>query len=302
LSYGGGLVISHTLAATVTGCLFEQNDAWESSGLSLWGAGRDRTRFLLSNSTFVDNGRGLSGGIQSGGYTAAFTVSEARARIEGNTIHGNSARNDFGAAAIHFSDLTFTGNSIVGNDNGCASGLYLHWLQSFTVTNNIIAGNQTAQSGCPAVQVNAGSGQFVHNTIAGNPGGYGLQIDSGATVWLTNTLLVSHTVGISVSAGNTVTVEGTLWGLGPWANDTEWAGAIGIGAVNVRASPDFVNPASGDYHIGVGSGAIDAGVATAVTADIDGDPRPYGSGYDIGADEYAGLVERRWVYLPLLKR
>ena len=53
-----------------------------------------------------------------------------------------------------------------------------------------------------------------------------------------------------------------------------------------------------DYHIAPGSAAIDAGVNSGVTSDIDGDTRPQGSGYDIGADEVSG---QQWdIYLPLV--
>jgi hypothetical protein len=302
-SYGGGLAISHTLTATVTDCLFEANDTWDGSGLYLQGAGRDHSRLLLSDSTFVDNGRGYTGWM-SGGYCSAVEVADARIRIERNTIRGNSASNDRGAVAVFSADLSLTGNVITDNDNGRVSGLYLYGVYPFTMTNNIIAGNQTGSSGYPAVRVRGGSGLFVHNTIARNQGGYGLQIDSGATVWLTNTILVSHTVGITVSAGSTVTMEGTLWGSGSWANGVDWAGdgAITMGAVNVRGNPAFVDPVGGNYHIGSGSAAIDAGVSTVVTADIDGDSRPCGSRFDIGADEYCGPIVRRSVYLPLLRK
>jgi hypothetical protein len=99
-----------------------------------------------------------------------------------------------------------------------------------------------------------------------------------------------------------VTVEGTLWGSGPWANGAEWTGggAITTGTVNVRGLPEFVDPVGGDYHIGPNSAAIDAGVTTAVTEDVDGEPRPSGSRYDIGADEYSGPVQRRYIYLPVV--
>ena len=46
-----------------------------------------------------------------------------------------------------------------------------------------------------------------------------------------------------------------------------------------------MGPSSGDYHIGLGSAAIDAGVNAGVADDVDGDLRPVGAGYDVGADE-----------------
>ncbi len=82
---------------------------------------------------------------------------------------------------------------------------------------------------------------------------------------------------------NFQSLEGTLWG-----NDTDWGGAgtIIIGTVNVWGDPAFVDPDAGDYHLGPGSAAIDAGVNAGVTTDIDGNPRPHGGGFDLGADEY----------------
>ena len=64
----------------------------------------------------------------------------------------------------------------------------------------------------------------------------------------------------------------------------------GIGTVlltNVTAAdPLFVNAAAGDFHVTVGSPAIDAGTTLAiVTTDFDLISRPKGSAYDIGAYE-----------------
>lgn len=56
---------------------------------------------------------------------------------------------------------------------------------------------------------------------------------------------------------------------------------------NISDNPDtsqFVNAAANDLHLVPGAAAIDAGVPTSVTEDIDGDPRD--ASPDVGADEY----------------
>jgi hypothetical protein len=56
------------------------------------------------------------------------------------------------------------------------------------------------------------------------------------------------------------------------------------GEGNINADPMFL--AAGDYHIFLASPCVDAGTADGAPADdIDGDLRPQGAGYDMGADE-----------------
>jgi uncharacterized repeat protein (TIGR01451 family) len=134
----------------------------------------------------------------------------------------------------------------------------------------------------------------LHNTIARNSGGdgSGVFVSYSSNVDLINTVLVGHSVGIYVASGSSAELDATLWGSGTWANDTDRRGPGTINHSNDHTGdPGFVNPNAGDYHIGPGSAAIDAGVDAGVTADIDGHPRPAGLGFDIGADEYYAALQ-----------
>lgn len=305
---GGGLAISGTLTATVSDTLFQDNDAWIGSGLYFLGDADMDSPLLLLNDTFINNGWGTGAGDGFGGYAGAIEVIRARAHIEGNVFRNNRASNDRGAVSVSDSELTLARNVMVGNRNARTSALHLSQVSPFTATNNIIAGNQSTyySSGLPGVYIgNSSSGQLLHNTIARNRNfsgsnvgvAYGVLVEGNSTASLTNTILLSHTVGISVTTGSTASLEGTLWGSGAWANGIDWngAGTIVTGTVNIGGNPDFVNPDNGDYLIGVDSAARDAGIDAGVTTDIDGDPRPVGTGYDIGADEFAHRI-----YLPLV--
>ncbi len=59
----------------------------------------------------------------------------------------------------------------------------------------------------------------------------------------------------------------------------------------ITGNPLFVSHTAGDFHLQSSSPAIDTGslsVAAVVTKDFDGNTRPMGAGYDIGAYEYNG--------------
>jgi hypothetical protein len=100
-------------------------------------------------------------------------------------------------------------------------------------------------------------------------------------VSLHNTILVSHSLGISVAAGTTATLEATMWG-----NTVDWggAGAITTGTLNLVGNPAFVDPANHDYHITWPSDAAEAAAPSAVDSDVDLHARPYMLP-DLGADE-----------------
>lgn len=90
------------------------------------------------------------------------------------------------------------------------------------------------------------------------------------------------------------TSTGGVWP-GTFTNNLFWSvpsGSWQSANGNRVADPLFVDAAAYDLHLAEGSPAIDAGVASGVTEDIDRDPRAVGGGFDIGADEfrYAGDV------------
>jgi len=58
-------------------------------------------------------------------------------------------------------------------------------------------------------------------------------------------------------------------------------------AHSIYGNPRFVDLANRNLHLEVDSVAIDAGIDVGITDDFDGNPRPQGAGYDIGAYEYS---------------
>jgi uncharacterized repeat protein (TIGR01451 family) len=257
-----------------------------------------------SSVTLVANKISSNGATRGGGLHVA---SNSIVTLTSNAITGNAVYSSCGArcydpvgcgGGLHLNGSTATLSNTVIADNQAetvGSGLYVE-RSVITLTNSIVADNQITLTG----QITGtGSGLYIvgsfarllHPTIARNSGGDGSGVHitgTATTVAMTNTILVSHTVGITVAADNTATLEATLWGTGTWANLADWGGAgtVVTGTINLWDDPDFVGPDRGDYHIGPNSAAIDAGEPAGVTVDIDGEPRSAGTAPDLGADEY----------------
>ncbi|MCX6028536.1 MAG: hypothetical protein NT169_04435 [Chloroflexi bacterium] len=110
-----------------------------------------------------------------------------------------------------------------------------------------------------------------------------------ASAMFVDTIVAGQTTGLG-AVDQPVTLVSTLWS-GNGANTTDNLSAI-LTQGDVAGAPAFLNAAAGDYHIGSASAARDAGVDASIRADMDGDTRPAGPGFDIGADEYTGQVTR----------
>ena len=197
------------------------------------------------------------------------------------------------------------GNIITGNyATSKGGGLYVSWHSYAYLNNDLVADNQTDGSGS-GIYAEGATIQVVHTTIARNNGGNGSGIYIGgptgpyglyySTVVLTNTILVSHSVGISVTGGNTVSINSLLW------YKTPITISKAITAVIETQHQYYGDPvlAADGYHLMSGSLAINKGLLTSLKTDIDSDLRPDGCFPDLGADEYISGVQCKYIYLPL---
>jgi fibronectin-binding autotransporter adhesin len=284
--YGGGLALVHS-PAIVSGNTVMSNTARDGGGLYLY---RSHGAALQGN-TVTSNTAILGGGL---------SVWVSRATLKGNTVMSNSAQMDggglylYGSPAATLGDNLFTFNSAVSS----GGGLFLY-RSNATLTNTVVLGNRAKAQGC-GLYIRYSSPHLLHSTIARNSGGDGSGVhvtgDLGyqSIVELTNTILVSHSVGISVTGGNTATVNGILW-YGTPITLSQSITATTVVQDQYNGDPRF---AADGYHLTSGSAAIDRGVAAGVATDMDGQSRPQNLVPDIGADEYPG-----WhIYLPVVMR
>ena len=275
-SDGGGITVGGLSTATLISNVISHNAGGNGAALYVF-AGSTAT--LINNEISHNSAASYGGGVfKRGNDPSAFT---------GNRVFSNTALYGGGIALYGLSGVdhsTFTDNWILSNTAERGGGLFLMSTDA-AFDNNIIADNQASMRGA-GLYLDGASPKFRHNTIANNKGGDATGIfvagTSTRTLDLTNTILAGHSTGIVVSAGNNAVLEATLWG-----NDTNWSGpgTISIGSVNVWGDHDFVDPHNGDYHVGPKSAALDAGIDANLTSDIDGEIRPQGFTFDIGADE-----------------
>ena len=281
--FGGGMHLIGTEGVVVAENLFADNAASLAASGDGSGGGldlRNTVGTLVRHNHFLGNrgsadGWGKAGalGVESWGPNSFDTTVDANLFLD-NQASGNPAAHSTGGACIVFT-------------------------RGFTFTNNVVAGNTAKEAGGLVLSLFEERGVVTNNTLAGNSDA-AVVVEAWTTpVTFSNNIVVSHTVGISATEGTTATVRYTLWD----GNGVDIAGAGTISETHpVTGTPAFAYPANHDYHLAVGSAAINAGdpagVPPAPPVDLDGVARPVGVAVDLGAYEWQGYLG----YLPFVAK
>ncbi len=282
---GRVIYVTGNISPTIEGLRLTGGDA---AGLSGGSFGHDAGGgvYVITATVVISHNQVFNNTAYDGG---GLYLGNGAATLSANVVTANTTAYAGGGLYLDNSAATLNANAVTANTATSYGGGLLLWLSDATLTNNVVADNRVNGLGS-GLYIEVSSPRLLHTTIARNSGGdgSGIHLAGGGfrTVALTNTILFSHTVGITVAAGNTATVESTLWHGN--TTDANGAGTIISSTHNYAGDPAFVNPEAGDYHLGSTSAAIDKGVDAGVTTDIDGDARPQGSAPDLGADERPG--------------
>ncbi len=202
----------------------------------------------------------------------------------------------------HFTNLRIHGNTVHGDlGTHITAWIYVEGnVERPLIFNNILV--NTGDS-FPANGMITASGEIYENTIAMfNPGNC---INAGPDSRIKNNLLYNCAAAIGIhEPGGQTGIDFNLFSGDPdfatvdsngtfhFLTFTEWQ-AAGFDLHSQIADPQFVNPASYDFHLSPASPAINAGTVLSdpVAFDKEGRTRPQGGGWDIGAYEFAPDLE-----------
>jgi hypothetical protein len=288
---GGGIYLWRALATIENNWVF-YNFAETGGGIFVTDQGwsLNKKGALIRFNTIISNTAVSGGGI---------ALTKSTARVISNVIRGNEADRG-GGMHLLFGGPNIQRNIINANSSHFGGGAYFQWSET-TLINNVIADNHIDGGGNGSGLHNQGGNVYLfHNTIARNSGGdgsgfYVVDLMFGLpTVWMTNTVLVNQPVGLYANGISTVTVNGILWYNVPTTVTLSTNAAVKVWN-QYKGDPAF---AADGYHIRSNSAAIDRGIEAGVIVDFDGESRPAGTSYDLGADEFW----YKWIYLPLILR
>jgi len=223
--------------------------------------------------------------IDGGGSDGSVVHLSPGSTIEGFTITG-SGSGYFDSGIWHSEgQVTVRNNRFIGNSVGLFSWCFDPDCAAVVIIeNNVFADNTRVGVDANGEPVH----RIVNNTVAGN--GRGLVLNNAASLAENNIIVHNVGDGLASSAGPTVRYNDV------WGNGSDYSGLTpGVGSIS--AGPLFLDEAGGDYRLGSGSPARDAGNPDPGYND------PDGTRNDMGA--YGGpwsSVRSFEVYLPVVMK
>jgi len=296
-SMGGGIYIWKSLARLENN-LIQNNTAQGGGGIFVdgptWGFPDEPGAVIMGNTIISNTATSGGGGLY---------VSASAALISGNIIQDNLAKIGGGLEAWLSSPQLY--QNII-KDNAAVQkggGIYFQWGDP-TLVNNVIVDNHVenqSQEIGNGLHIEGANLTMSHNTFARNTSGddkgsgvYFVDLEDWGqpTIYMTNNILADQTVGIFANGVSTLTINGILWHNTPVTITTSPTAVLSVSHQHT-GDPAF---AADGYHITAGSAVIDKGLDAGISVDMDGEPRPAGADFDLGADEF-------WikVYLPMVQ-
>ncbi len=280
--FGGGmLVLFGGAGLTIENSIFSQNQTnGTGAGLVLH---QNTGPVLVEDCIISDN----IAGEYSGGLYLGVSHDGVAYQIERVTMLGNQAQ--YEGAAIEMEKW--------GSDPSTVK------FHNILMGDNILTSSENWQG---ILYIAGGSGaqldvELKHVTFANHPDKAALHVyqyyNQTVNVDLTNTLISGAYYAFSAYENvGTVSIH----------HDYTLTNNVNTLHYAIYGEPEFQSThlVSGDpkltanYHLGSDSAATDTGVNAGVLDDIDGDIRPIGAGFDIGADEYKGFM---YIYIPLVQ-
>jgi uncharacterized repeat protein (TIGR01451 family) len=278
---GGGIYVQ--AATTIDGAVFQSNHVISTTS---YGGGLFVANTLnLINTQFLSNTSGYQGG-------GVFSNNSTNSVLQNNLFQYNSASDDGGAIDLFGAvNAILRQNRFLNNDATNGGGALYVGTSTATLDNNFFANNTSTNGAADVGEGSLGSSSLTgrHNSFAGSGTAISAGGDiNGDVITLTNSIFDGYSVGAKTGPfAASITLNRVLWN-----NVTTQTSGSGISIGNaITGTPAFVNRTNGDLHLTSASYAIEHGVSTALTNDIDGEARPQGQASDLGADETAYSID-----------